>query len=274
MNQPLAPDLRERYLALLKSHLLRGSYRFPDPFAGSLKDRMYRPVQRALGRFGLQLMRAVDPIDLEQGLDYTADAETMIGMRRLENLQFCVTDVIRRGVPGDLLEAGVWRGGASIFMRAVLYAYGVTDRVVWLADSFQGVPKPNADSYPADEGDPCWRLGALAVEAETVRANFKRYDLLDSQVRFLEGWFRETLPSAPIDRLAVIRLDGDLYESTMDTLRALYHKVSVGGYVIVDDYSNEVLGCRQAVDDFRADHRVSAPIHAVDWTGVYWQREP
>lgn len=266
-------DLAERYLTLLKSHLLRGSYRIPDPFSGSVKARIFGPVQGALDRFGLRLVRPVDPVALEQGLDYSSDADTMIGMRRLDNLQFCITEVLRNGVPGDLLEAGVWRGGAAILMRAVLHAHGDTDRVVWLADSFQGVPKPDEARYPEDKDDPCWRMGALAVDADTVRANFRSYDLLDSRVRFLEGWFRDTLPTAPLERLAVLRLDGDLYESTMDTLQSLYQKVSPGGYVIVDDYGNEVLGCRKAVDDFRAEHRVTAPIQTVDWTGVYWKRE-
>ena len=273
MGEVSPPDLPERYLALLKSHLIRGSYRVPDPFVGSLKAKVYRPVQQALARLGLQLVRPVDPVAQEQGLDYSSDADTMIGRRRLDNLQFCVTDVIRSGVPGDLLEAGVWRGGAAIFMRAILHAHGETDRVVWLADSFQGVPRPDSERYPADKDDPCWRMGALAVDAEAVRANFARYDLLDGRVRFIEGWFCDTLPSAPVDRLAVMRLDGDLYESTMDALRALYPKLSVGGYVIVDDYGNEVLGCRRAVDDYRAEHGIAAAIHTVDWTGVYWQRE-
>ncbi len=266
-------DLAERYLTLLKDHLLRGSYRIPDPFAGSIKDRLYQPLQRAIGAAGYALVHPVDPADRDEGLNYSSDADTMIGRRRLDNLQFCVSEVLREGVPGDLLEAGVWRGGAAIFMRAVLYAYGETDRVVWLADSFQGVPKPNPTRYPADREDPCWRMGALAVDADTVRANFERYGFLDDQVRFLEGWFRDTLPAAPVEKLALIRLDGDLYESTMDALQALYPKVSVGGYVIIDDYGNEVLGCREAVDDFRREHGVTAPIQKVDWTGVFWQRD-
>jgi O-methyltransferase len=266
-------DLAERYVSLLKEHLLRGSYRIPDPFSGSIKDRLYQPLQRALGAAGYALVRPVAPADRDEGLSYSSDADTMIGRRRLDNLQSCVSDVLRKNVPGDLLEAGVWRGGAAIFMRALLYAHGETGRVVWLADSFQGVPKPDPSRYPADRGDPCWRMGALAVDADTVRANFERYGLLDDQVRFLEGWFRDTLPEAPLERLALMRLDGDLYESTMDALLALYPKVSVGGYVIIDDYGNEVLGCRQAVDDFRRDHGVTAPIQRVDWTGVYWVRD-
>ena len=77
----------------------------------------------------------------------------MIGLRRLENLQFCVEDAIAAGVPGDLIETGVWRGGATIFMRAILQAHQITDRNVWVADSFQGLPVPDAEKYPADKDD-------------------------------------------------------------------------------------------------------------------------
>lgn len=84
------------------------------------------------------------------GMDWPSYAHTMIGMKRLENIQFCVEDVIRRQISGDLIETGVWRGGATIFMRAILKAYGITDRSVWIADSFIGLPPPNPELYPAD----------------------------------------------------------------------------------------------------------------------------
>jgi O-methyltransferase len=205
-----------------------------------------------------------------RGRDWPAHAETMIGLERLDNIEHAVVTVIREQVPGDLIETGVWRGGAVIFMRAVLAAHGDTSRVVWAADSFEGVPKPDAERFPADAADTHWTFRELAVSLEDVKANFARYGLLDEQVRFLPGWFRDTLPAAPIDRLAVLRLDGDLYESTMVALEALYPKVSAGGFVIVDDYA--LRGCRAAVDDYRAEHRISESLEGVDWTGVYWRR--
>ncbi len=213
----------------------------------------------------------LDPNARAEGRDWPADAETMIGTRRLDNIQFCVADVLRQNVPGDLIETGVWRGGATILMRAVLKAYGDTDRSVWVADSFQGLPKPDARHTPADTGDTHFAFDYLAVSADDVKANFARYGLLDNQVHFLVGWFRDTLPHAPIERLSVLRLDGDMYESTMDALQALYPKLSVGGYVIVDDYGN-LSPCKAAVDAYRAEHGITEPIERVDWTGVFWQR--
>ncbi len=214
------------------------------------------------------------PVDLAaraEGRDWPLEAETMVGWRRLDHLQQCITDVLQRRVPGDLIETGVWRGGTAIFMRGVLKAYGDTTRVVWAADSFQGLPEPDPRRYPADAGDRHWTAPELAVPLEVVQANFDRYGLLDAQVRFLVGWFSDTLPTAPIERLAVLRLDGDMYGSTMDGLRYLYPKVSVGGYVIVDDYG-AVPGCRAAVDDFRAEHGITEELEWIDWTGVFWRR--
>ena len=206
------------------------------------------------------------------GRDWPSAAETMVGVKRLSSLRECVSTVVREGVPGDLLEAGTWRGGSAILMRGVLEARGDTGRIVWVADSFQGVPPPNPEKYPADAGDTFWTWDELAVPVEQVRANFAKYGLLDDRVRFLEGWFKDTLADAPIEHLAVLRVDGDLYESTLDTLRPLYPKVSPGGFVIVDDYGC-VPGCRQAVDEFRDSHGITAPLEKIDWTGVLWRKE-
>jgi O-methyltransferase len=156
-------------------------------------------------------------------------------------------------------------------MRGVLKIFGSTERVVWVADSFQGLPKPDPEQYPADAGDRHWTRPELAVSLEEVKANFARYGLLDDQVRFLVGWFRDTLPAAPMSQLAVLRLDGDMYESTMDGLLHLYPKLSRGGYVILDDYG-AVPGCRAAVEDFRREHGIDEPVERIDWTGVFWQR--
>ena len=181
-------------------------------------------------------------------------AHTMIGIPRLNNIQYCVGQVLARGIPGDLIETGVWRGGATIFMRGILKAHGVTDRVVWVADSFAGLPPPDHARYPHESKQEFHRMGELVVSLDDVRNNFARYGLLDDQVRFLKGWFSETLPTAPIEKLAVMRLDGDMYESTMDALVNLYPKLSPGGFVIIDDY-NAVQSCNAAVADFRRDWR-------------------
>jgi len=174
----------------------------------------------------------------QEGTIWPGYADTMIGLKRLDNLQFCVETAIREGIEGDFIEAGVWRGGACIFMRGVLAAYGIEDRKVYVADSFEGLPKPDLQRFPSEEGDKHHTHNKfLAVSQDEVENNFRRYGLLDDQVVFLKGWFKDTLASAPIERLSVLRLDGDMYGATMDTLKNLYPKLSRGGFCIIDDYS-------------------------------------
>jgi len=263
------------YLNLLKRTLTRfdmGDDRVLVRTKYPAVQRIMEVVSTALGKHNIEINR-VRPFDAEvrcEGRDWPADAETMIGLKRLDNIQYCVTSVISDGVPGDLLEAGVWRGGASIFMRGVLMAHGVPDRSVWVADSFQGLPPPDP-SVPADSGDKHHTERELAVSLEEVKANFAKYGLLDEQVKFLKGWFSDTLPTAPIGSLAVLRADGDMYGSTMDILMALYPKVASGGFVIIDDYSN-LAACRQAVTEYRDRFGIAEPITTIDWTGAYWRK--
>src|SRR4029077_257254 len=229
------------YLDLLKRCLTREVlgqlYRPLAPYS-PMPARLTRWTNSALSallRKPVVVMVKTSPDARAVGKDWPADAETMIGRKRLDNLESLVVDVIDRGVPGDLLEAGVWRGGAAILMRAVLQACGDMQRVVWAADSFQGLPRPDATRFPADRSYQSLQID-IAVPLDEVKANFERYGLLDDRVRFLVGWFADTLPAAPVDRLAVLRLDGDMYQSTIEALDALYPKVSAGGYVIIDDY--------------------------------------
>lgn len=243
---------QDLYLDLLKRCLTNFIYQDPARMMG--KDKPFNLRSRA------------------DGADWPLVAHTMIGIKRLDALHFCVQDVLNRGVPGDFIETGVWRGGACIFMRGLLKARGVTDRVVWAADSFEGLPPPDVEKYPQDANYTFHEYQELAVSLEEVQENFRRYGLLDGQVRFLKGWFRDTLPSAPVERLAVLRLDGDLYESTMDALTHLYPKLARGGYAIIDDYG-DVEGCRLAVTDYRAAQGIREEIVPIDQAGVFWRKE-
>jgi hypothetical protein len=248
--QPLHQD-RSLYLDLLKRCLLNLIY--PEAEAAYVSGGPLDSRMRLEGR------------------DWPPFAHTMIGWLRLDSLQQCAETALRDNVPGDFLEAGVWRGGAAILLRGVLMAHAITDRRVWLADSFAGLPPPDHIHYPADAGLNLHQFPQLAVSQDAVRANFARYGLLNEQVMFLPGWFRETLPAAPVQQLALLRLDADLYESTIDALTHLYPKVSPGGFVIIDDYGL-VAACRQAVTDYRRAHSIEEPIVPIDWTGVYWRR--
>jgi Macrocin-O-methyltransferase (TylF) len=242
-------DCSELYLDLLERCLLNTIYE--DPPFGPWSGNSYQLERRRLGR------------------EWPSIAHTMIGQLRLNNFRRLIEYVLRRDIPGDIIETGVWRGGACIMARAVLKANDVSDRVVWVADSFEGLPPPEPDQYPADLGDKLFKYRELAVSLEEVQNNFKKYNLLDSQVKFLKGWFKNTLADAPIERLSVLRLDGDMYQSTIEAMNALYHKLHPGGFVIVDDYG-PLAGCRKAIGDFRKHHNIADPIEDIDGTGVYW----
>ena len=245
--------LRDRYIELLSNTLTMSLWNAGD---GHTTPRL------AFKRLG--------PEARDDGRDWPALAHTMIGRERMKNVRSCVEDVIARDIPGDFIETGVWRGGACIFMRGILEAYGIRDRRVWVADSFQGLPRPNRKMYPVDAGDMLHRFKQLAIPKSQVEENFRQYGLLDDQVVFLEGFFKDTLPTAPIGQLAIVRLDGDMYESTIDGLTNLYSKLSVGGYLIVDDYG--LPRCRRAVDEFRSANGITDRIETIDWTGAYWQK--
>lgn len=201
-----------------------------------------------------------------EGKDWPGIGYTMIGHRRLDNLRFAIDTIEQEGIPGDVMETGVWRGGASIFMRACLKVHG-SDRRLWVADSFEGMPKP---SCPEDAGYDISGVDVLRASLEDVKRNFERFEMLDDNVHFLKGWFHDTLPHAPIDRLALLRLDGDLYKSTMDALDSLYDKVSPGGFLVIDDYYSWE-PCRRAVKEFRKTRGITAKIIKIDWTGAYWR---
>ena len=229
----------------------------PHPF---YKKWAVNKIVQHLAQTNRRIMEPV-PFDdalRERGKDWPALAHTMIGRRRLKNLRECCEFVIENKIPGDFIETGVWRGGSCIFMRAILKAYEIKDRTVWVADSFEGLPRPNWDAYPDDHNDNLYSYDELRVS------------LSDDQVQFLKGWFKDTLPTSPIERLAVLRLDGDMYESTWEALSALYPKLSSGGYCIIDDYF--LPACEKAVLDFRAQNGITEEIIGIDGMGRYWQR--
>lgn len=265
----------ELYLDLLKRSLTRTIN------AKGLVRHTLAPGRRHLKILNKLVHSVLDPIKLElvqlhesKPEDYiesthgaysrAEDAETMLGLKQLDQMQACLTDVVERNIPGDVIEAGVWRGGMTIFMRGVLKSLGDNHRKVLVADSFEGLPDPDKeqDSFG-------WFESAMCVSLEEVKSNFSRYGLLDDQVEFIKGYFNETLPKADITSLSVLRVDADLYESTMDVLNSLYPKLSAGGYAIFDDYLN-LVDCRRAIDEYRQKHNITDPIIEIDQRAVYW----
>jgi hypothetical protein len=253
-----AVDTRALYLDLLKKVLV--DYFWIGPQDGTIFNALTGTPPDLAGRFAVR----------EVGLDWPQRAFSMSGLARLDNLQFCIETAVSENVPGDIVEAGVWRGGAGILARGVLQSLGVSDRTVWLADSFAGLPAPDVERYPHDRNLDLSQVEYLRAGLDEVRETFRRFGFLDDRVRFVAGWFRDTLPSIEVETIAVARLDADLYESMTLALEHLYPKMSPGGYVIVDDYFF-LPNCHDAVDDFRRRNAIDAPIQQVDWSGGFWR---
>lgn len=271
--------LADDYIELLKRTLIGanlGPVEYLIPIE-SASNRLKTAAARLLRRRGGAVMARTVRVDLEQACEGAIFAShlppgvmSMIGRPRMDNLERCVRDVVANDVPGDLIETGVWRGGGTIFMRGLLKALGDGERRVYAADSFEGLPAPDVARYPEDRDLTLHLHRSLAVGLDEVRDNFRRFGLLDERVVFVEGWFRDTLPSLAGHPWAVIRLDGDMYESTTDALENLYGGLSPGGWVIVDDY--QIPACRRAVEDFRRARGIVDPIEEVDWTGICWRK--
>jgi len=259
-----AESLRAAYLGLLKLSLcdLAGARTLSVSRAGDGRTPGSQVFSREL--VGDELALRI------KGADWPFSGLSMIGLARLDDLQSCVESVVAEGVEGDLIEAGAWRGGASILMRATLDSLGADQRTVWVADSFRGLPAPDADAFPEDRELDLSRVDFLAVPLEEVKEYFARFGCAPG-VEFVPGFFDETLPALRDLRWSVVRLDGDTYESTWLALESLYPGLSSGGYLIIDDYQL-IEECRGAVDAFRREHGITEPIEEIDWNGVRWRR--
>lgn len=247
-------EIRESYLQLVQDALTGIIYEDTSIVVGSTESAIYDPVVR------------------EHGWDWPSKAFTMVGVKRLLNFRNLIENVIGLQVPGDIVETGVWRGGACILARAVLKTYCVYDRKIVLCDSFAGLPEPDPDHYPADAASCFHEYNELAVSIEQVKQNFRRFSLLDDQVVFIKGLFKDTIPLLDLERIAVLRLDGDMYESTIIPLRYLYDLIPVGGWVIVDDYE-VVPACKEAIHAFFAERSLSPELLPIDGVGCYFRKD-
>lgn len=304
---PQDADPRSLYLDLMKRAVANILY---EDIPSWIFDRTRKEITAA-DRFHLDKRVT--------GEDGPTAAHTMIGLKRLNNIQACLEEVLAKNIPGDVIETGVLGGGATIFMRAVLKAHHDTTRRVFVCDSFVAQPtspppaaiqwalkgaasiphkgwqrelfqvlqKVNPAKSLPDTKEPSDDLvdyvmqilrngDKMAVPVRNtsldgVRSNFARYGLLDDQVVFVQGYFADTLPTVPTEALSLLRLDGDLFDSTMDALTHLYPKLSPGGFCIVDDFSS-FTDCRKAVEAYREQHGITAPLEPVDHHAVFWRK--
>lgn len=188
---------------------------------------------------------------------------TLLNQGQLDLLERCVLDLEARGIAGDYIEAGIWRGGAVAFLRGLLDAHGIAERKIYGADSFDGIPKNTKFAHdPVDRWTDRWSASRPEVEGL-----LRRFGLLDERVVLVEGLFADTLPALAGHCFALVRLDSDSYDSVMTSLELLYPGLAPGGIVVIDDW--HLPGCRFAVDAYRAAEGIDAPI-AVDAGNGWW----
>jgi len=201
-------------------------------------------------------------------------ALSMVGQKRLDNVQDLALDCLLNNIPGDFIEAGIWKGGVIALLAGILKMMPRTGRHVVGVDSFEGIPAAKPHLYPADAAHlGCEKVEILLNNSKAeVEGYLKRLDLpISGEVELLKGWFCDVLPKLSKRRFCLVRLDGDTYESTIQGLENLEPILSPGGYLIIDDYFTWD-GCRAAVNDYRAKHNITSPAITVDFTAVYWKK--
>eukprot|EP01065_Artemidia_motanka_P021997 TRINITY_DN26216_c0_g1_i1.p1 TRINITY_DN26216_c0_g1~~TRINITY_DN26216_c0_g1_i1.p1 ORF type:complete len:448 (+),score=134.48 TRINITY_DN26216_c0_g1_i1:63-1406(+) len=198
------------------------------------------------------------------GEDWPVSGMTMSGVKRVDVLHELLHRAYReKKLDGAFLEAGVWRGGSCIYAKGFLRAYGLR-RQVFVVDSFRGLPHKE---HPRDAA--FWAyLNYVSVPQELVEDHFRRYQLYDDDVVFVKGWFGNTLPAlrSRVGSVAILRLDGDMYKSTLEVLCSMYDRLQVGGYWIVDDWN--VPSAILAVTYFIGNHSIEDIPHPIEGRSV------
>jgi O-methyltransferase len=271
--------MEDLYLSLIKKCITRKGfepgYFLPRKEKRSPRIAVIRALDRMLRKIGYSLVKFERLSEEEKlkGQGWPAFSETMMGIERLNSLQACVETILSENIEGDFFEAGCWRGGAVIFMLAMLKVYKDGSRIVWAADSFQGYPAPS-DNATDDERFLFKHADYFAVTKDLFINNVKKYDLYSDRLKVLEGYFSESIPKAPIKKLSLIRIDVDGYDSTTDVLNSLYPRLSPGGYVIIEDM--ETPGCRRAVEEFCKKNSIDLPIFPIPQDkvhGGFWRKD-
>jgi len=227
-----------------------------------------------LPRFGAQRGRnkivPYVPVERAYGDDWPPTGLTMIGNERLEQFRASIEEVNRNGVPGAIVEMGVWRGGAMLMAAACQKEYkssgGTIDRNLFLFDAFEEIPENiyrKASKF-------------LFNTEKDVKGVFESLGLIDSNVHFRKGLFQKTVPQMESDpllsKIAVYRIDGNFYDSYSDALYYGYEKVPVGGIIIFDD----VMSHPQVMNawlDFKSDQGLPESLNRIDRHSAWFRKE-
>ena len=195
---------------------------------------------------------------------------SMCDSNAINQVQKLLTDILDKKIKGSVVETGVWRGGMGMWMQSILKYYR-SDKDIYLFDTFEYFPKPSNNKLDDQIHDITQFLFQTIPSVSDVKNNFSLNGLLDKNIKFIAGDFFQTVPVTPIESISLLRLDSDYYDSTLFILENYYARISSGGYVIIDDYNNEYVGCKQAVDTFRSKYQIDSPIIDTYHGSVYWK---
>lgn len=235
--------------------------------------------QLARGLRGRKRRKAVVPPDIDPRWVQTFELVrpfTQTSLERVAALCDAVRYLTHAGIPGDIVECGVWRGGSMMAAARTLLELDATDRELHLFDTYEGMTAPSAldvslhdvkasDQLAAESRDnptSVWCVSGL----DEVRQNMASTGYPDDRVHYVAGAVEETLPQFAPAHIALLRLDTDWYESTRHELVHLFPRLSPGGVLIIDDYGHW-RGARRAVDEYLAAHRVPLLLNRIDYTG-------
>lgn len=248
-----------------------------------MKQLFTRPIRRLLGRLGYEVVRpdaaapsSAYPIDFDDALIALCERVkpfTLTSPERIAALRDAVRYVARAGVPGDVVECGVWRGGSMMVVALTLAELGVTDRDLYLFDTFTHMPFPGeedvdlfgvpaADVYDAASEAEAFRYLPL----EAVQAALASTGYPTERMHFVQGMVEETIPDAAPAEIALCRLDTDWYASTAHEMAHLFPRIAPGGVLLIDDYGH-FMGAKQAVDEHFAAHGPEVLLQRIDFTG-------
>ncbi len=248
MTSAAETELRDSYIDLIKRAVTNYAY-----LGGSSSIETF------------DCLSSYDKRQSRWNMDARARPMTLLSKGQLDLIEKCALKIEEMNVPGDYIEAGVWRGGAIIFMRALMKAYGIEQRKIIAADSFSGIPQNQVFRHdPVDNWVDRWE-----ASLDEVNGNIARFGLLDDRIEMLSGLFSDSLPSLSGRSFALIRLDSDAHDSVMASLEHLYPALSPGGIIIVDDW--HLVGCRFAVNAYRKKHNISDEI-CVEAGNGYWTK--
>jgi len=201
---------------------------------------------------------------------------TMTSPERIYALYNAMQYILKHNIPGSLVECGVWKGGNPVLMATMLREAGVTDRKIYLYDTFEGMSEPTAvdkNSRGKDARqmmDAADKSNASSVwcysQIDEVKQNVLKTGYPEKNLVFVKGKVEDTLPGTLPEAIALLRLDTDWYESTLHELRHLYPLLVSKGVLIIDDYGYWE-GCRKAVDEYFAEAQSPAMLQRIDGTG-------